>query len=237
MKPVFLNFYRILTTNSTHDNNYTYYGRYKNTREAAWSIILEHGITTLPIPVTGLAVAMGVFVISYEKADSIIDFWGFRRWQNSSDAFTAKIDGKWFVFFDDTIPDSAIRFAIAHELAHYLLGHEKKTEIHPQETKLALAANSAVVFLRSNTPRKDWLESEADTFARRLLAPACVLWALDIHHPQDIADLCGIPLREAVHRAKRMKILHERKKFLSSDTEQKVYAQFLPFIHKQKGSI
>lgn len=71
-------------------------------------------------------------------------------------------------------------------------------------------------------------------FASRLLAPACVLWALDARTPEEIASLCKISHQAAAFRAERMELLYRRGKFLASPLERKVYEQFSKFIDIQK---
>ncbi|MDE5583669.1 MAG: ImmA/IrrE family metallo-endopeptidase [Ruminococcus sp.] len=73
-------------------------------------------------------------------------------------------------------------------------------------------------------------EPEAEKFAMNLLAPACVLWGLDLHKKQDIAEICDIPEESAKKRAVRMRVLYKREKFLTSDMEKKVFEQFKPYI-------
>jgi hypothetical protein len=51
-----------------------------------------------------------------------------------------------------------------------------------------------------------------------------------LHTPQDISGVCNISLSSAKKRAKRMKELYHRNKFLTSPLEQKVFAQFKDFI-------
>lgn len=77
-------------------------------------------------------------------------------------------------------------------------------------------------------------EHEAERFAIGILAPACVLWALDIHDAETISSLCEISLTSARIRAERMKILYRRNKFLTSGLERKVYDQFSEFIRENK---
>lgn len=77
-------------------------------------------------------------------------------------------------------------------------------------------------------------EQEANVFASRLLAPACVLWGLGVTEAEQIAQLCDISLQAAEFRMKRMKELYARNKFLISPHEQKVYEQFDSYIKKHK---
>ena len=92
---------------------------------------------------------------------------------------------------------------------------------------------------------KDISEYEAERFAIGILAPSCVLWALDMHEPEDIAKLCNISITSARIRAERMVLLYKREQeflgtrvhscFLQSPLERKVYEQFKPFIDEYKN--
>lgn len=109
---------------------------------------------------------------------------------------------RWAIIFDDEDTIQRRRFTLAHELGHIFLGHNVGGGYTPDE------------------------ETAANIFASRLLAPACVLWALDIHDAQGIKDLCNISFTAASVRAERMKVLYARNKFLLSDLERQVYNQF-----------
>lgn len=121
-------------------------------------------------------------------------------------------DGKrWAIIYDEEDTPQRCRFTIAHDLGHIFLGHSTKGAYSAEE------------------------ETAANVFASRLLAPACVLWALEIHSAQEIKELCDISLTAASIRAERMKVLYARNKFLTSDLERQVYEQFQPFILEQKS--
>lgn len=77
-------------------------------------------------------------------------------------------------------------------------------------------------------------EYEAERFAIDILAPACVLWGLNLHTAEEIATMCEISMASARIRAERMKVLYKRNKFLYSNLERMVYNQFLPFINANK---
>ena len=108
--------------------------------------------------------------------------------------------GKWIIVYDDSETPDRIRFTIAHELGHILLGHELE---------------AGFGHFRRIAEGKPITETQADEFAARLLAPACVLWALGVSSTEDIAALCGISHKAAAIRSKRMKVLNERNMFLS----------------------
>lgn len=119
-------------------------------------------------------------------------------------------DNELIIIYDDTDPKTVMRFTIAHELGHIFLGHDL------QNPTLSM-------------------ENEANVFASRLLAPACVLWALDLHAPEEISKLCDISDKAAKIRAERMGILYERDKFLTSPIERQVFENFKEFINRQKN--
>lgn len=82
----------------------------------------------------------------------------------------------------------------------------------------------------------DTAEYEAERFAIGILAPACVLHALEVNSAEDIAKLCNISITAATNRAKRMKILNQRNMFLKHPLERTVYEQFKPFIQSKKAN-
>lgn len=125
-------------------------------------------------------------------------------------------------YFRIIIDDSQIitrrRFTLAHELGHILLGHLLI------DTPLG----------RTFDDSKPHIETSADVFAARLLAPACVLWGLNLYEPEDIARFCNISLQAAAIRAERMEVLRKRGKFLTSPLERRVYKQFEDFIKNNR---
>lgn len=100
-----------------------------------------------------------------------------------------------------------------HEISHILLGHST-IQLHDSQ-----------VF-----EKKPEYETAADMLAIRILAPACVLWALNAKTPEEIMKWCKIPHRRAKQRADRMKELYKRDAFFRSKKEQAVFRQFIPFL-------
>ena len=127
--------------------------------------------------------------------------------------------GKWIIVYEDTDPPARIRFTIAHELGHILLGHE---------------ISAGFGHYRRIYGNKPANETQADEFAVRLLAPACVLWALNATTPEEIAEVCEISRTAAQYRAKRMAVLMQRNAFLMHPLEKQLYTTFLPWIEQQK---
>ena len=107
-------------------------------------------------------------------------------------------------------PDNSIevkRYTIAHELGHIFLDH----------------------FVNKTMSNSD-MEYQAERFAIDILAPACVLWGLNLHTAKDISEVCNISISAAQIRAERMKILYRRNKFLLHPLERQVFRQFKQFI-------
>lgn len=129
--------------------------------------------------------------------------------------------GAWQIVYRDEETRGRIRFTVAHELGHILLGHE----ITPDKSG----------HFRTASDRREPAETQADEFAARLLAPACVLWGLGAYEPEEIARICDISAEAAGYRAERMKVLRARGKFLTSPLERQVYEAFRPWIEQQKS--
>ncbi|MEE1075767.1 MAG: ImmA/IrrE family metallo-endopeptidase, partial [Acutalibacteraceae bacterium] len=110
------------------------------------------------------------------------------------------------------------RFTIAHELGHILLGHELINDRYFRKFDIS----------------KPQIETEADMLASRLLAPACVLWGMNLHTADEIAKACNITKKAAQVRADRMATLYKRNKFLTSPLEKKVFKNFSGFICNYK---
>lgn len=181
------------------------YGRYKGIRNAAWQTLIDFRITQLPVHVLSIAKTAGIRVLKNEQAQMLSD---------NQCGLSILVDEEWFVIYDETMPVTRKRFTVAHELGHIFLGHALKEGFHARQFE--------------GLHPED--EQEANMFAIRLLAPACVLWGLNLHTPEEIADACAISLSAAQWRAKRMEELYKRNQFLSLPLEKKVYKQFEGYI-------
>ena len=186
-----------------------YYGIYKDIREGAWVCLRDSGIDRLPVDVLKIAKAAGIHVVRNSLAEIL----------KPDELGKSLYDGNnWLIVYDDSCSTSESRNTIAHELGHILLGHELK-HVRYDKTK--------------EFDKKPKSEQQAEMFATRLLCPACVLWKLDLHTPEEIAEHCRVPLDMAKERSKRMKILYERNMFLSSDIEKEVFAKFEGYLEKE----
>lgn len=185
------------------------YGRYKDARNASWNVLISHKITSLPV---------SVVKICRDEQITLAKNSTVKLLNNNEFAKTMLISDKWYIIYDDSMSKERIRFSIAHELGHIFLGHQ--------------LTNGE--YRRTFVIDKPSEETQADIFASRLLAPAVVLWTLDIHSAEEIQKLCFISYSASKIRAERMKLLYSRNKFLISQLETRVYNQFKGFILKYK---
>ena len=184
------------------------YKDYQNSRDMAWKILLKENVTELPVKVGDLCRQMGIKIAYYDFPDD-------------DDGKSTIIDGQPWILIAKDKPVRRQRFTCAHELGHILLGHTGRFELVNREPS------------RGDNP----IEQAANVFAARLLAPACVLWALNARTPEQIANLCDISLQAAAFRAERMELLYRRNMFLASPLERQVYKQFREFIQKKRSEI
>lgn len=180
------------------------YGIYKNARNASWQCLIDCGVSSLPIKPVKISAQYGIIC---KMATS-------KQLKGASGEISA-IGNEIYISFREDDPKERQRYTIMHELGHYLLGHlgdfslsRSESECRPEE------------------------EQAADKFAIDMLAPACVLWGLNLHSAEEIARICNISMQAAQFRAKRMKLLYERNMFLSHPLERIVFKQFESFLKK-----
>lgn len=182
------------------------YDSYKSARNMSWICLADSGIQVLPVPLSKVCKYYGYTVIKNSTLPTDSEF-ALKPNERGRNVVT---NSNTFIIVRDTDSLPIQRYSIAHEIGHILLGHNR-TE---------------------NITRSD--EDETERFAIDLLAPACVLWGLDLHTPDEISEVCNISISSAKIRAERMKVLYERGKFLSHPLEKQVYKQFEEFIRNYK---
>lgn len=186
-----------------------YYGKYKNIRNSTWHCLVECGVTSLPIKVASIVKYYGGLICKNSEVNLLAP--------NQSGKTYFISESEWYIVVDDSDSIKRQRHTIMHELGHFLLGHFGDSPISNSYSEIK--------------PKE---EIEADSFAVRMLAPACVLWGLDLHSSVEIDKVCNILYAAARNRSDRMKILYKRNKFLTHPLERIVYKQFEDFIKNNR---
>lgn len=187
------------------------YGVYKNVRNAAWQCLIDFKVSELPVNLMKIARKANIKVLKNSSVHELLP--------HESGASVLD-EEQWYIIYDDENTKRRSRFTIAHELGHIFLGHElTKKGYHARTFDISKPA----------------VEQEADAFAARLLAPACVLWGLNAHTVKEISEICNISHAAAKIRAERMKTLYARNKFLTSTLEKEVYKNFEEYIQRMKA--
>lgn len=170
----------------------------------AWKILLDEHINSLPVPIIQICRDLGIEVkFKSSLTDKI----------NSGQCVI--ISGRPIIFVAPDCEQRRRRFTVAHELGHILLGHIGEYELINREP----------------SPNDNPIEREANVFASRLLAPACVLWGCKVQSAEEISKMCNITQTAARFRFDRYKLLLKRDRFLSSPLEREVYKQFSDYIN------
>lgn len=185
------------------------YGKYKQSRNASWETLIEFGINTLPVIPLDICKQAGIMV--YKNSDA-------QLLTGTQIGLSFYHNGSFRIIIDDTQILTRRRFTLAHELGHIFLGH------------LLVDTPQGRTFDIS----KPEIERQADVFASRLLAPACVLWGINAQTAEQISEVCSISHEAARIRAERMEVLRKRGKFLTSPLERQVYQQFENFIENNR---
>lgn len=190
------------------------YQLYKEARNKSWEVLVNCNINTLPVNLMLIAKHYSIKLIKYSESKyvqslNISDTDGF--------AIYRPILRKNVIFYNDTIDNPGrIRFTIAHEIGHCLLGHNKKGH--------TVYRNSEID--NNNEPE----ETAANIFARDILMPATVLHSLNVQSAQDISDICKVSMQSAEIRFKRLQELNTRGMYNKNPLERQVHSQFEKYI-------
>ena len=195
------------------------YKNYQQARDAAWRILIDCDVRELPVSMGAICKRIGVRLYAYRDAEQLIRKLCIADIVSRTDGLSLYNGDTPVILFDGDLPVARARFTVAHEIGHIVLVH--------------VSPGQATKRNREPAVNYDPLETAANQFAARLLAPACVLWGLNLHTPDEIAEACGISITAARFRADRMEILYHRGKFLTSPLERQVYEQFRDFIDRR----
>lgn len=161
------------------------YKSYRSARNAAWELLVDQNVNSLPVRTSDICRRIGIAVKYYDG-------------EPDSDGRTEIVGGMPLILVSKNKPVSRQRFTVAHELGHIILGH---------------IGNAQPLLNREPSAEDGPLEQEANVFAARLLTPACVLWGCGVKSAEDIARLCQISRQSAEFRWDRIQLLYQRNKF------------------------
>lgn len=184
------------------------YGIYQKSRNASWQFLVDNKIDSLPVMLDDIC-RQNKYIIC---KDSKIHYLKPKQL-----GATFYANNEWYIIFSDSVNIQAQRYTIAHELGHIFLGHPM------------VDGKYGRTFIIDSSE-----EYQAERFAIDILAPACVLWGLNLHTPQEIAEICNISMTSATKRAIRMEELYRRNMFLSHPLERQVFKQFEKFMYGSK---
>ena len=150
------------------------YEDYKKARNLSWEILLNAGISSLPVDLNQILKTLDINVFLYCDADFDADSPKLR----CSDGFTTLVGYKKAIYLNERKGTTQRRrFTMAHEIGHIVLDHP----INP-----IIYRNSEVDENQSPT------EIQANIFARDLLMPAGVLAALHVTTVDEIMQICNV---------------------------------------------
>lgn len=177
---------------------------YKNIRDLAWYILRETKVNKLPVNIVEVCAKLDVKVRSYDNDHHFAKNYknGFSIILNNSDKI---------IFYNKAIKNKyRNRFTIAHELGHIMLGHN--TNENNKEYKA--------------------METEANMFAIRILAPLCVLHEIKLNSAKELAEICGLSKQASNIRFKKFEKAEIENNFYLDPKEAKLVMQFENFIKK-----
>lgn len=192
------------------------YQNYQYARDAAWKMLIDCQITSLPVDIASICSMQGHVLRDYRNGEKAIVALGLSKQMEAVDGFTFYGRGTYYIFYNNQCSPGRQRFTIGHELGHVALGHMLDGQFTTMNREPAIG----------DAPE----ETQANQFAARILAPACVLHALKVRNAEEIARLCGISRQAAEFRLARLRVLEQRGKYFTSPLERQVYEQFIPFL-------
>ena len=189
------------------------YHDYEIARNKAWETLIKCNITSLPINLATIARLNNITILKYSGSKQNL----------TGDGFSLNVNGVNVIYYNDNKPKARIRFTLAHELGHCLLGHLKFGKTYNRNSE-------------KDFDGMDIFEMQANVFARDILMPATVLHSLDIKSFEDISRICNVSEQSAKIRYERLLELEKRNMFNRHPLEKRVYKQFQKYIDNCKSS-
>lgn len=188
------------------------YDIYKQARNAAWEFLIKNNVRQLPVSLSAICAQNGITLLRDNLCIYLTD----------NDRGTTYLrNGVYSIVLNCFDSVQVQRYTTAHELGHIYLKHPMRNGKY---------GRSFGVQRQPKSP----MEYQAERFAIDILAPACVLWGLNLHTAEDIARICNISMQAAKIRAERMELLYQRNMFLSHPLERQVFQQFGKFVENNQ---
>ena len=105
------------------------YRRYTEIRDAVWRLILDMGITKLPVSISSVLRRLCIELYTYQENEETIKQLKLESLMKTSDGFTVVLNDRYIIFYDDTQLPARIRFTLAHELGHIILERDRKSVV------------------------------------------------------------------------------------------------------------
>lgn len=207
------------------------YPRYAYARQRAYRLLCELEIDRLPVDPWKVAAALSnVHICKWTVLrDNCGDDDPLFIGKEGADAKTQHLRGQadYLVVYDDRVKNyQRVRWTIAHEIGHILLGH--------------LTSFDATALCRGSLTETEYkvLEREADTFAVNLLAPMTIINRLpSIRTKADFMTLCDLSGEASDNCMEELRLLKSGQKIPFPIKEEDIlHRQFFRFINKYNGT-
>lgn len=205
--------------------------RYAYARQRAYRLLCELEIERLPVDPWKVATSLpNVHICKWtDLRDNCNDDDPLFIDKEGADAKTQHLRGQadYLVVYDDRVENyQRVRWTIAHEIGHIVLGH--------------LVSFEATALCRGSLTEKDYkvLEREADTFAVNLLAPMTIINRLpSIQTKADIMKLCNLSGEASDNCMEELRLIKSGKKLPFPIKEEDVlHRLFFRFINEFNGT-
>lgn len=159
---------------------------YQKAEKAAYALLQINNVDALPInlkKISKIFPNLKIKTYSWFAKTRKMSLEEVKDFANSNEGccYYKKSTKSYLILYNDTIENKGrIRWTIAHELGHFILKHNEITD------KTIMSRNSLT------KKEYDTFESEANCFARNLLAPSPVLFNFNKISFQEVASLCEL---------------------------------------------
>lgn len=161
--------------------------------------MLALGVSSLPFDLHAALKALGIRAVPYSELASVLCETVQRVadcWQTKDGRILVYEDGTTLIAYNDcTRSPDRIPWTIAHEIAHFVLGHTAYTTVE-------LNSLPDEIY--------DLMESEADAFAAELLAPKFVLYVFGLIDAASVCRACRISGEASDYVERFFQCLHGR---------------------------